>query len=83
MFGDLCSAIGILIAVLCTILSYNAPEQHGFICGGAFLSQLCLHLIPTQLAGQDLVGTFHEIMSHVSTDKLRPTHMILLGFIEK
>ena len=76
MFGHLCSAIGILVAVLGTIISHNAPEQHGFICFAAFLSQLCLHLIPTQLAGQDLVWTFYEVMSHVSTDKLGSTHMI-------
>jgi hypothetical protein len=76
MLSHLCSAIGILIAVFCTIISNDAPEQHGFIGVTGFLSQLCLHLIPTQLAGQDLVWTFHEIMSHVSTDKLRPTHMI-------
>ena len=76
MLGNLCSAIGILIAVFCTVSGYDAPEQHGFIGVTGLLSQLCLHLIPTQLAGQDLVWTFHEIMSHVSTDKLGSTHMI-------
>ena len=77
MLGNLSSAIGVLIAVLSTVISSNASEQHGFIRITAFCFQFGLHLIPAQPATKDLVRTLYHIMSGVSTDKLWSAHRIL------
>ena len=74
MLRDLRAAIGIHVAVFGSVLGDDAAEQHRFIGSARFLQQFRLHLIPTQLAAQDLIRTFHQIVSRISTDALLYTH---------